>query len=98
MRQVGADCIKVHDGLDANLYPVVIQEARNLGLPVVGHVPRGLLAGEVSAAGQASIEHMFGIAGPHEDFFRTGAIRPPDERITSAMRELFAILVRNKTG
>ncbi len=97
MRRLGADCIKVHDSLDASIYPAVMNEATALGLPVVGHVPRALNAKQVSDAGQKSIEHMFGIAGGLEDFFNPDSIRAPQERITPEMSELFRVLRENGT-
>lgn len=97
MKQAGADFIKVHDGLPAEVYPAVIEEARTAGLPVVGHAPRALTAKQVSDAGQKSIEHMFGIAAGWDGYFNPKAIRAPEERVTPAMRELFETLERNGT-
>jgi len=36
----------------------ILDEARKLGLPVVGHVPHSVSVAEASAAGQKSIEHF----------------------------------------
>jgi len=97
MKQVGADFIKVHDSLPLSVYPSIVSEAKAVGLPVVGHVPRALTAKQVSDSGQESIEHMVGIAGSWEDFFNPESVRPPAEQVTSEMRELFKVLRENGT-
>ena len=97
MKSIGADFIKVHSGVPALAYPAVISEARSLGLPVVGHVPRALTAAVVAEAGQKSIEHMFGIAGRFEDFFNPSSLVSPGEIVTPEMRQLFETLKANNT-
>jgi hypothetical protein len=39
LKEQGADCVKVYDGLSRDSYFVLIDEAKRLGLPVVGHLP-----------------------------------------------------------
>jgi hypothetical protein len=97
MKRIGADFIKVHRGVPALLYPAIVDEARIVGLPVVGHVPRALTAEYVSESGQKSIEHLFGIAGWFEDFFLPESIVDAERRVTPEMRQLFAVLRRNET-
>jgi len=68
------DFIKVHEHLSRDAYFAIAAEARKLGIPFVGHVPAGdtsfLVSGiEAARAGQASLEHMFGIPFPADTSF-----------------------------
>ncbi|MCB9559958.1 MAG: amidohydrolase family protein [Kofleriaceae bacterium] len=56
----GYDWIKVYDGLSAEVYAAIVDEARARHLPVGGHVPRAVGLAGVLAAGQRSIEHLTG--------------------------------------
>jgi len=58
LKQQGADFIKVYDNLSRDTYFAIIDEARKLKLPVVGHVPVAVTTTEASDAGQRSIEHL----------------------------------------
>jgi imidazolonepropionase-like amidohydrolase len=65
---VGVDFIKITQDLDRDTYFAVADEARRLGLPLVGHLPVdstgvgfAVSAVEASNAGQKSLEHMHGI-------------------------------------
>ena len=69
-RAHGVDFIKVLNQLSRESYLAVIEEAGRQGLPVAGHVPFAMTPGEVSRAGQRSIEHWgdivaYGSAGSH---------------------------------
>jgi cytosine/adenosine deaminase-related metal-dependent hydrolase len=55
----GYDFIKVYNRLPRDAYFAIAQEARVLGVPVVGHVPWSVTPAECSAAGQRSIEHTY---------------------------------------
>jgi imidazolonepropionase-like amidohydrolase len=54
----GFDFIKVYNDIDANIYDAIIDEARKIGIPVVGHVAfqKGLFG--ALEAKQDSIEHL----------------------------------------
>jgi hypothetical protein len=54
----GVDFIKVYSRLPRAAYFGVAAEAKKDGLAYVGHVPIYVSAGEASAAGQRSIEHL----------------------------------------
>lgn len=54
----GYDCVKVYDGLGLEVYRAIADEARRVGLPLVGHVPADVGLHEALAQGQASIEHV----------------------------------------
>ena len=60
-KQNGADFIKVYDRLSRESYFAITDEAHRKNIPVVGHVPLAVTAGEASAAGQKSIEHMHAV-------------------------------------
>jgi len=58
----GWDFIKVYDRLSPASYDAVVNRARELGVAVIGHVPRGVPIGRALDRGQASIEHLTGYA------------------------------------
>ena len=53
----GYDSIKVYSFLDRESYQAIITSAREVGMPVGGHIPLGMSLEEVLAAGQISIAH-----------------------------------------
>lgn len=54
----GFDFIKVYNQLQLEPYEAIIDEARTLDMPVVGHVPGALTADFAITAGQHTIEHF----------------------------------------
>lgn len=54
----GVDFIKVQAKLSRESYLAVADEAKRQGIPFAGHVPESMNAGEVSDAGQRSLEHL----------------------------------------
>lgn len=56
--KAGYDFIKVYNDLDAEIYDAIVATARELGLPVAGHVPFGKGLFGALAARQDSIEHF----------------------------------------
>jgi imidazolonepropionase-like amidohydrolase len=58
LKAAGADFIKVYSSLPKDSYLAVASEAKNEGIPFVGHVPYPVTAAEASAAGQRSLEHL----------------------------------------
>ena len=61
LKQMGADFVKVYDGLSREAYFAIVEESKRLGLPFAGHVPGSITQSEASYAGQRSIEHGIGI-------------------------------------
>ncbi len=57
----GADFIKPYNRLTPELYEAMIDEARALGIPVMGHVPLSVDPFAASEAGHASMEHVQGV-------------------------------------
>lgn len=82
-KQEGADFVKVHDEVPRDAYFALADEARRLGLPVEGHVPKSITAAESSVAGQKSIEHLTGL--------------PVAEADSASARALFASFKKNHT-
>ena len=58
--QAGVDQIKVYAGLKPDVHLAILDEARQLGIKVVGHVPEAVYVEDAAAAGQSSIEHLHG--------------------------------------
>jgi imidazolonepropionase-like amidohydrolase len=67
-----ADAIKVYDGIPREAYFALTEEARRLGLPVVGHRPHAVSASE-AARHQRSLEHARFLL--HESFDGAEALR-----------------------
>ncbi|HZM70140.1 MAG TPA: amidohydrolase family protein [Candidatus Cryosericum sp.] len=63
LKEMGADCVKVHDRVSREAYLALAEEARKVGLPLVGHVPVRVRTMEATSAGQRSIEHQIGLRG-----------------------------------
>ncbi len=59
-RALGYDFIKVYTDLTLEVYQAILEEARAQGIRVVGHVPTRVGLANALAAGQASIEHLYG--------------------------------------
>jgi imidazolonepropionase-like amidohydrolase len=62
IRAKGNDFLKVYNQLPREAYFAAVAEARDRGLPVVGHVPHAVTVVEASNAGQQTIEHLDGVA------------------------------------
>ena len=54
----GVTSVKVQDLLSPELHAAVVRAAREVGLPVVGHIPITMTPDQVIAARQRSIEHL----------------------------------------
>jgi imidazolonepropionase-like amidohydrolase len=52
--------IKVYSRLEVDTFLAILDEAQELGLKVVGHVPESIYIEEAAAAGLSSSEHLFG--------------------------------------
>lgn len=79
----GYDLIKVYDGLTRDAYDTLIATAREVGMPVTGHIPEEVgLAGVLSA--RQSIEHadkiVFAAWGHHLDETRLASIADSIQR------------------
>jgi imidazolonepropionase-like amidohydrolase len=58
----GWDFIKVYNRLSPSVYDAILDEAHAVRITVIGHVPLSLSIDHASARGQASVEHLTGIA------------------------------------
>jgi imidazolonepropionase-like amidohydrolase len=63
LQTLGVDFLKIQPAIDRELVAALVDESRDLGLTVVGHLPRGMSAVEGAALGLRSIEHL----GPYLD-------------------------------
>jgi imidazolonepropionase-like amidohydrolase len=57
----GYDYVKVYSGLPRDVFFAIADEAKNLGIPFVGHVPDRVRVAEASDAGMKSVEHLTGV-------------------------------------
>ena len=62
----GYDFIKVYTNLSPETYQTILDAAGDLGLPVVGHMPRDLDVRDAFESGQTAIEHLGDYADPIE--------------------------------
>ncbi|MDX1747031.1 MAG: amidohydrolase family protein, partial [Halobacteriales archaeon] len=56
----GVDFIKTKEFLDEETFLAIAEAAREMGLPLTGHVPQGMSAVDVARRGQRSVEHLAG--------------------------------------
>lgn len=59
-KAAGYDWIKVYSGLPLEAYEAALDEAKQQGLPVAGHVPKAVGLAKAIASGQRTIEHLDG--------------------------------------
>jgi len=67
MKKDGYDAIKVYEELTKEVYDEIIRIAKELEMPVVGHVPRSMHIKDVLLSGQHSIEHFDGYQNLYAD-------------------------------
>jgi imidazolonepropionase-like amidohydrolase len=58
LKQIGVDFLKLHRRMPKESYLALADEAKKLGIPLVGHIPMTVTPEEASDAGQATIEHV----------------------------------------
>ncbi|HEY7161548.1 MAG TPA: amidohydrolase family protein, partial [Acidobacteriota bacterium] len=66
-KDAGYDCIKVYTRLSKPVYKEILKTAKEVGLPVAGHVPTDVGLDLALVLGQNSIEHLTGYLGAIED-------------------------------
>jgi hypothetical protein len=60
LKQHNVDYIEVDTTLTPELYWAIADEARRQGLPLVGHIPAKIAAGDIVKANQKDVEHLGG--------------------------------------
>ena len=100
----GVDFIKLQSLIPREAVFAIAAEAKKAGIPFAGHVPDAVRAGEMSAAGQRSLEHLIGVfegSSPREDEFIKGEVKSPGRFLAAfdeaRLRALAAVLARNRT-
>ena len=63
LKAMGADFVKVYDGVPRDAYFAIAEESKKVGLPFVGHLPGSVRVAEASDAGQRSLEHGAYLSG-----------------------------------
>lgn len=100
LKASGVNLVKVHRAMDPEVMRAILDEARRVGMPVVGHVPLGLSWIDAADAGMYSMEHVQTLVESE-----LADRRNPAEDIPSALVRLegahgdsiFATLARNGT-
>ncbi|CAN5533140.1 amidohydrolase family protein [soil metagenome] len=101
----GVDYLKIYDRISRPAYFRLAKVSRELGVPMIGHLPKAVSLGEAIAAGQSSFEHarLFLQEGfAHADDWRRGklddvpptdlAIAMVTERDVATCDRLFALM------
>jgi imidazolonepropionase-like amidohydrolase len=57
LKKVGVDILKTHRRTSRDAYFALADEAKKIGIPLIGHVPMTVSPAEASDAGQQTIEH-----------------------------------------
>jgi Amidohydrolase family len=103
------DFVKVYDNISREAFFAYADEARKLGLVLMGHVPIAVSAIEASNAGMKSFEHarvfLYNCFPGAAEFSRVGWVRPYtkwsrrmiDEYDPKICRNIFSTFVRNGT-
>ena len=60
LAKLGVDFVKVHNRLSRESYFAIAEAVKQHGLVFAGHIPDSVTIVEASAAGQRSLEHLFG--------------------------------------
>lgn len=100
LEKTGVDVIKTHRRTSRDAYFALADEARQLSLPLVGHIPVTVEPFEASNAGQTTIEHVETL---FEGTFSSALNGVPLHeainrwRTSPAAQELFATFVKNGT-
>ena len=90
LKKSGVDQIKVYSLLKPDVYGAIAEEAKSLGLPVVGHIPDSIGVKEAIAAGQRSVEHMSRMETLFADFIPPSVRRSVKESaFASGLREYY---------
>ncbi|HEY8130473.1 MAG TPA: amidohydrolase family protein [Thermoanaerobaculia bacterium] len=99
LKEVGVDFLKVHRRFPRDSYFALIDEAKRLDIPVVGHIPMTVTPEEASNAGQQTIEHA-------DTLFEGTFSAAMKGKLPDAIRQfrengdadkLFAVFVKNHT-
>ena len=54
----GYDYLKVYSGLSSDQYHALVDQALELGIPAIGHIPNSISLGDALSSGQTTIEHL----------------------------------------
>lgn len=101
LKKAGVDVLKTHRRTSRDAYFALADEAKKLGLPLIGHIPMTVSPEEASDAGQQTIEHAETL---FEGTFATAhggqvtAANMAEWRASPEAAALFARFVRNGTG
>jgi hypothetical protein len=57
-KAMGYDAIKLSSDLNAEMYAVINDEAKQLGIPVIGHLPVGIGFDDLYESGQSQLAHI----------------------------------------
>ena len=93
LKQHNVDYVEVDTSLTPELYWAIADEARRQVLPLVGHIPASIPAGEVVKAKQRNMEHLGGrflnilIACSSDEAFFNQVIGITYDDLLSAMKE-----------
>lgn len=90
----GADCIKVYGNISPDALKGVTEEAKRLGLPLIGHTPRGTSLSDVA---DFEVQHFTGIPYLDEPAPKDWAYRSQDliDMTFAEIDDVLAVMVTN---
>ncbi|HUK36273.1 MAG TPA: amidohydrolase family protein [Vicinamibacterales bacterium] len=100
LKKVGVDVLKTHRRTSREAYFALADEAKKIGIPLVGHVPMTVSPAEASDAGQQTLEHIETLFEGTFASAHDGQVRVADVaawRTSPDAAALFATFVRNGT-
>ena len=97
LKAMGADFIKVYDGVPREAYFAIADESKTLRLPFAGHVPLEVRVIEASNAGQRSLEHGAALQGgsSFEDEYIKMETNGPDVMEEAKRTNNFSLIPEN---
>src|ERR1700730_6041175 len=94
LKAMGADFVKVYDGVPRDAYFAIVDETKHLHMTFVGHVSEAIRFLEASNAGQHSIEHGAALQGgsTFEDEYTKSETTGPDIMEEAKEKNNFSII------
>ena len=100
LKKIGVDILKTHRRTSRDAYFALADEAKQIGVPLIGHVPMTVSPAEASDAGQQTIEHVETLFEGTFAAARNGRVTAAsiaEWRVSAEAAALFATFVRNHT-
>ncbi len=95
-KSVGYDSVKMSSDLSAEIYFAINDEAKKLGIPVIGHLPIGLGMTDLYASGQSQLAHITSITQAEKYRFRANTAKNNEAYLEHLRRKADQIAINLK--